>query len=140
MTTERIKSIGILIATLIIGVFFGLLVPGLFHKFDRRQGMGRGGPMPERRGDWFVTTLNRVVKPTDEQQEKFKPVADWAAARLDSIEQSANAEAKRVLDSVKTQLHPIVTEEQWSRLEKFDEHAKERWHGRGPRGGRGRRD
>lgn len=126
-------------ATLIIGVFLGLLVPGLFHKFDRRHGMERG-PMPERKGDWFVHTLHRIVQPTSEQEAKFKPVASWAAARLDSIEQLANAEAKRVLDSVKTQLHPIVTEEQWSRLEKFDEQAKEKWHGRGPRGGRGRRD
>lgn len=140
MTTERIKSIGILVATLIIGVFLGLLVPGLFHKFDRRHGMERGGPMPERKGDWFVRTLHRIVQPTSEQEAKFKPVASWAAARLDSIEQLANAEAKRVLDSVKTQLHPIVTEEQWSRLEKFDEQAKEKWHGHGPRGGRGRRD
>ena len=140
MTTERIKSIGILAATLIIGIFLGLLVPGLFHKFDRRHTMERGGPMPERKGDWFVHTLNRIVEPTTEQQEKFKPVAAWASARIDSIEQSANFEAKRVLDSVKTQLHPIITEAQWSRLEKFDEQAKANWHGHGGRGGRGRRD
>ena len=134
MTTERIKSIGILIVTLIVGVFIGLLVPGFFHKVSGRHGQNKGESgthKPARKGDWFVHKLNEIVKPDSLQKEKIKPVIAWASSRLDSIEQSANSQASRILDSVKIQLRPIITEAQWSRLEAYDQQAKNKWHRHG---------
>ncbi|CAN5488809.1 hypothetical protein BH10BAC4_BH10BAC4_25060 [soil metagenome] len=139
MTTERIKSIGILISTLIIGVLLGLLIPGFYHKYNGGHGQSRqemAGHRPGGKGDWFANTLNKIVEPDSLQREKIKPVTSWAASRMDSIEQNAHRQAGQVLDSVRTQLRPIITDEQWNRLEKFDQQAKTNWHGRGKDKGR----
>lgn len=129
MTKERIKSISILAATLLFGILLGLMVPGFIHKLNNHRD-GRGTRMERpmaAKGDWFVKTLYRVVKPDSTQREKIKPVADWAAARMDSLEQSMNSEAAAILDSAKAQLRPILNDEQWARLEKFNGEAREKW-------------
>ena len=133
MTSERRKSILILSATLIFGIILGLLVPGLFYKLGRhdygRHGRYRNGPM-EHKKDWFVSTIYRVAKPDSAQAKQIKPITHWAAQEIERIETTANHEMSVVLDSVKTQLKPILTEEQRKRLEEFESNAKSHWRGR----------
>jgi hypothetical protein len=136
MTSERRKSILILIATLIVGILIGLLVPGLFHKYEGRK-HGRGGRemSNERKKEWFGRTIYKVVKPDSAQVKQIKPIADWATQQIEAIEVSSNSQMSAVLDSVKTQLKPILTEEQQKRLTEFHKKADGRWKGHGDRNG-----
>lgn len=127
MTSERRKSILILCATLIVGILIGLLVPGLFHKYEgRKHGRDMGN---ERKKEWFASTIYRVVKPDSAQAKQIKPIAEWASQQLEAIEVSSNAQMSAVLDSVKSQLKPILTEEQQQRLIDFHAKAQGRWKG-----------
>jgi hypothetical protein len=141
MTSERRKSILILVGTLIIGITVGVLAQGLFNKVKRRgrqnveQGDSRGH---DRKSNWFAETITRIVKPDRTQSKKIKGITEHAAAQIDSIESQANVRMSIVLDSVKIQLKPILNDNQWKQLQDFDAKAKSKWHGRRRRGhGRG---
>src|SRR3954470_21458748 len=131
MTKERMKSIGVLVATLVIGVLLGLLIPGFYHKArGRNEQQGNRGSHEyanEKRHDWFEQKLTHILGADSTQRDKIKPIATWAAARLESIETSAKLNASHVLDSMKVQLRPIVTDEQMQKLEAFERDAKSKW-------------
>ncbi len=130
MTSERRKSILILCATLIVGILIGLLVPGLFHKYEGRKHGRVGRDMGnERKKEWFASTIYRVVKPDSAQAKQIKPIAEWASQQLEAIEVSSNSQMSAVLDSVKVQLKPILTGEQQQRLIDFHAKAQGRWKG-----------
>jgi hypothetical protein len=139
MTPERRKSILILIGTLIIGMLLGLLVPSLLHKIKGRSGQSDyhgGNNKGDQKSEWFSETVTRVVKPDSSQSLKVNSITRKAAAQIDSIETHANLQMSSLLDSVKVQLKPILTENQWRKLQEFDAKAKSNWHkhGRGKRG------
>jgi len=136
MTSERKRSIIILGITMLLGIFIGLLVPGFVHKVDARRNHTAQGPNDhdrdsEHRRKWFVGTVNRIIQPDSAQAHQIKPIAEWASLQIDSIENSANHQMSVLLDSVRSRLQPIVTDEQMKRLEEFDNRAKSSWRGRG---------
>ena len=135
MTSERRKSILILCGTLLVGILIGLLVPGFFHKYQGGRQHGRGGRemSNESKKEWFAGTIYRIVKPDSVQAEQIKPITEWASQQIESIEVSSNSQMSAVLDSVKVQLKPILTEEQQQRLVEFHEKADGRWKGNGKR-------
>lgn len=133
MTRERRTTILILVATLIVGVFIGLLVPGFFHKYRSGIQRGRGGPMhsDESKKEWFAHTINRIIQPTASQSEKIKPITDWASQQIEAVEISSNERMSDILDSVKVQLNPILSDEQQKRLSEFQGRAQGKWKGKG---------
>jgi len=134
MTSERRKSIIILAMTLLAGILIGLLVPGFFHKWDKRGKYGdRGHNQQDMRNkrEWFIGTINKIVEPDSLQAEKIQPITSWASIQIDSVESIANQNMSAILDSVKNQLKPILTAEQQKRLDHFDANAKEKWGGIG---------
>ncbi len=133
MTSERRKSILILCATLIVGILIGLLVPGFFHKYQGGRQHGRGGRdiSNERKKEWFASTIYKIVQPDSVQSKQIKPITDWASQQIEAIEVSSNSQMSAVLDSVKVQLKPILTEEQQQRLIDFHAKAQGRWKGNG---------
>lgn len=132
MTSERRKSILILSATLIVGILIGLLVPGFFHKYEgRRHGRGGREISNERKKEWFASTIYKIVKPDSAQMKQIKPITEWASQQIETIEISSNSQMSAVLDSVKVQLKPILTDEQQQRLVEFHERAQGRWKGKG---------
>jgi hypothetical protein len=126
MTSERRKSIIILIITLVIGILLGLLVPGFFHKLSDRGFHGDRSRAHKR--DWFIGTINHILQPDSTQAKQIKPITTWAAKRIDFIESSANEQMANVLDSVKIKLKPILTTDQQKRLDAFDTKAKGNWN------------
>ena len=131
MTSERRKAVLILSATLIVGILIGLLIPGFFHKYEgRRHGRGGRDMSSERKKEWFASTIYKIVKPDSAQVKQIKPITDWASQQIESIEVSSNGQMNAVLDSVKAQLKPILTEEQQQRLTEFHEKAQGRWKGK----------
>lgn len=132
MTSERRKSILILSATLIVGILIGLLVPGFFHKYEgRRHGRGGREISNERKKEWFASTIYKIVKPDSAQVKQIKPITEWASQQIEAIEISSNSQMSAVLDSVKVQLKPILSDEQQQRLVEFHERAQGRWKGNG---------
>jgi len=136
MTNERKKAILTLAVTLIVGILLGMLLPGLFHKMNGRGYEKRGGGRPgmDHKKEWFTGTIYRIVQPDSAQAKQIKPIAKWAASKIDSIEASSNRGLAAILDSVKIKLKPIITEEQFKRLNEFDSKAKGQWHGKGRHG------
>ena len=131
MTNERKKALLFLSATLIVGILIGLLVPGIFHKYRSghqhgRRGHGRG---PDDKTQWFAGTIYRVVKPDSVQSNQIKPITEWASRQIEAVEANSNARLSSIMDSVRIQLKPILTEEQLQRLDEFGARAKEHWHG-----------
>lgn len=131
MTTERKKAILILSGVLIVGFLAGFLTHGFVfnyqrHKFEQRGGRGH---MTGNRKDWFIGTIYRIIQPDSTQAKAIKPITGWAATQIDSLEQYSNHRLAEVLDSVKAQLKPIVTDEQYKRLSEFDARAKGHWRG-----------
>jgi len=133
MNSERKKAVLTLTGTLIIGVLLGMLVPGLFHKVKEREHRGRGdrGMEPEHKKEWFTGTIYKIIQPDSDQAKRIRPVTEWASRQIDSLEVSSNLGLAAVLDSVKKQLKPMITEEQFKRLDEFDSKAKGQWRGRG---------
>ncbi len=132
MTSERRKSILILCATLLVGVLIGLLVPGFFHKYEgRRHGRSGRDMGNDRKKEWFASTIYKIVKPDSAQVKQIKPITDWATQKIEAIEVSSNSQMSAVLDSVKSQLKPILTDEQQQRLIEFHTKAQGRWKDRG---------
>jgi len=131
MTSERRKSILILCSTLIVGILIGLLVPGFFHKYQGGRHHGRGGRDVgnERKKEWFASTIFRIVNPDSAQLKQIKPITEWASQHIEAIEVSSNSQMSAVLDSVKAQLKPILTDEQQQRLIEFHAKAQGRWKG-----------
>jgi hypothetical protein len=62
--------------------------------------------------------------------KQIKPVTEWASQQIEAIEVSSNSQMSAVLDSVKVQLKPILTDEQ-QRLIEFHTKAQGRWKGNG---------
>jgi hypothetical protein len=136
MNTERKKAILTLTGTLLIGILLGILVPGIVRKVrkegDHARGNRGGRKMEvENKKEWFTGAIYKIVQPDSNQIRKIKPIAEWASTQIDSIEASSNAGLATVLDSVKKQLKPIITEKQFKRLEEFDSKAKGHWRDRG---------
>jgi hypothetical protein len=136
MTRERRITVLVLIGTLIVGVLIGMLTPGLFHKYrgGMQHGHGRPGHSDEGKKEWFAHTIDRIVQPDSIQAKKIEPITTWASQQIESLEISSNARMSEIMDSVKEQLQPILTEEQQKRLSEFHNTARGKWKGDGARG------
>ena len=135
MTSERKRSIVILAMTLLAGILLGLLIPGIFSKWEKRGKYGNRGHEQDydHKKEWFINTMNRILKPDSLQARKIKPITEWAAIEIDSVESGANQKMTVILDSVKRQLGPLLTPEQQIRLDNFDANAKKTWSKEGRR-------
>lgn len=144
MTADRKKAIFFLSLTLIVGIFIGALIPAFFGRFrhhdprEMRGGRdgGRGGKMerPEKGGrpdapkhEWLTPVVMRVVKPDSDQVKKIRPLTEKAAARIKELETESNGKMIVIMDSLKLQLRPILTEDQNKKLEDFSSRARKRW-------------
>ena len=131
MTSERKKAVATLSATLIVGILIGVLVPGFVGRFREggrhqrdEQGRGHGG---DDKKAWFAHTIYKIVKPDSAQAQKIKPITEWASQQVEQVENTSNQKLIKIMDSVKVQLKPIITEEQLKRLDGFSEKAKGHW-------------
>jgi hypothetical protein len=133
MNTTRRRSILILTATLIFGILLGLLIPAAINKVGSRAQKGSSQSAGDgfHRRHRFESTLHQLLKPDSVQARQIKPVMQWAAARIDSIELSANTQVEAVFDSISIRLTPVLQEDQRQRLEEFHHRVSNHWKRRG---------
>ena len=135
MTTDRKKAILFLSLTLIIGILIGSLIPAFFGRFRHRdRGDMRGGKENRMGGhegskqEWLTRTVIRIVKPDSTQVKEIRPITAKAASQIAELEKGSNEKMIVIMDSLKINLRPVLTEEQNRNLEEFSSKARKRWH------------
>jgi len=84
--------------------------------FGLAQAQPPGGP----HGGWHMNPLEEMsstVNLTDEQKAKVQPIVDQAKPQLQAIHQEAMTKAKAVIDASITQIRPLLTPEQQTKLD-----------------------
>lgn len=128
----RIKSISILVGTLLTGAILGGVIVGLVAR-------DRSGKIQHiHRPGGFVEHMQHVIQPTDDEQwEQIRPVIEGTGSRHRQIITDAHAALKGSFDSMVVSLEPLLGAEQIQRLK--DEHVRmlkkgKRKKGKGRRG------
>lgn len=118
--SPRTKSILILVSTLLVGVLLGAVLNAWLaqDRLERLHAM--------RSADGFERMVERRVQPvSDEQAAQLSTVMEEWAPRMAQQRRAHRREARALMDSLRADLQPILSEEQMQRL---DERL-------GPRGG-----
>lgn len=110
----------IIISLLIIGFVIGFLVNGrLTH-----NKMKKVRSVNTEQG--FNHEFMRIIKPTPEQTAELKPILKKFASRNHSIMADFRENQKLLFKDLRTEIDPLLTDEQIDRLEC----SKKRWHKR----------
>lgn len=127
----RIKSVLILLATLLIGGVLGALLQARVAE----QRLERIAAYRSERG--FIRYIERGIEPRDEvQREQIRGILSTAAARASERNMRHRQEMGAILDSTRAALSEVLTPAQLDLLER---HLETRRPGRGPGPGRGHR-
>jgi hypothetical protein len=123
------KSALIIMCTLLIGIAIGMFLVGpVAHRRLRPDPRWRG---PEA----FAPILERVVNPTPDQREAVRAVLEKHADRIAEMHTDYRSEMTAVMDSLRKDLDPILTDEQKARLDERHDHFRDFMKGRrGPHG------
>jgi hypothetical protein len=106
------KSALLLLATLVLGMVLGSLLTGALNQ--RR--LERLAEMRSARGMAFF--LEDVVDPENsEQREAIRAVLDDASPRIAAAMQESRERMRALTDSVRSELDPLLTDEQRRRLD-----------------------
>ena len=84
--------------------------------FSFAQAQPPGGP----HGSWHLNPLEEMsssLNLTDAQKAKVQPIFDQAKPQLQAIHQEAMTKAKAVIDASITQIRPLLTPEQQTKLD-----------------------
>src|SRR5216110_904845 len=84
--------------------------------FSFAQAQPSGGP----HGGWHMNPLEEMsssLNLTDAQKAKVQPIVDQAKPQLQTIHQEAMTKAKAVIDASVTQIRPLLTPEQQTKLD-----------------------
>ena len=126
------KSAFIIIATLVIGMLIGVFLAGpLMHRRVERRHKDRGPEI-------FTQMMERVIQPTEGQQEAVQAVLEEYSIRLEELNEGFRTQMVTTIDSLKGDLDPLLTDEQKARLEERHgrlERLKGKRSGHGMKGG-----
>lgn len=116
------KSVVILLATLLLGVLLGAVLTGWWvqQRSDRVRAV--------RTADGFVERVMRQVEPMSAaQRDSVQAIARKRAHQLQRLRGAHRADTRAVLDSLRQDLRPVLTDEQLSRIERrMPRHGQDR--------------
>jgi hypothetical protein len=121
-TKNRLKSAGIIIVTMIIGmVLGGLITARIVH--DR---MDRIESVRSQRG--FTRFIERSIEyESPEQREQVAKILEGTAESMFSHLRLSREQTRQILDSARVELRKVLSDEQMERLEKrLRRHARDR--------------
>ncbi len=110
--SPRTKSILLLVCTLLLGVLLGAVLNTWLaqERFERIQAL--------RSAQGFERMVERSVAPvSDEQSEQISIVMEEWGPRIVQQRREHRRETRALMDSVRTDLRPILSDEQMERLE-----------------------
>lgn len=111
--SPQTKSVLILLATLLLGALLGAVLTGWWvqQRFDRVRAL--------RTADGFVERVVQQVEPTSAaQRDSVRVIARKRAQQLQRLRGAHRADTRAVLDSLREDLRPVLTEEQIAQLER----------------------
>jgi hypothetical protein len=113
------KSTLLITTTLIIGFVLGLLVHSLMvgNRINEFQRLRKKGGL--------VKHLEDIIQPTSEQKEKITPILEGYIKRIEPFMLKFRSETRNIMDSLRLELEPILTEQQLEKLEKNLRRRKE---------------
>ena len=97
---------------------------------DKDRSGGRGG----RHGS-PLDRMTEELNLTPEQKVKVQPIMDQMKPQLENIHREAMEKAKAVMDNAKTQIRPLLTPEQQTKLDAMKNDRGGKREGRGGRHG-----
>ena len=105
------KTVLIIVATLLIGILIGALGSGfMVHRVARRMADMRHREM-------FVERMVDVIDPAADQEAEVRDILTRHAEQFAAISDSFHRETSALFDSLRSELDPILTDEQKARLE-----------------------
>lgn len=129
--SPRVKSILLIIATLLIGLVLGALVNARLAE----KRIERIASLRSERG--FVQFIEDAVRPTDEaQREAIRDVLRRAGERMAAHQERSRRQARALLDSTRSELAEVLTDEQMQRLDERFEAGRRMRQKRSDRRGR----
>ncbi len=114
------RAIGILAATLLLGIVLGVLGAGALANARALKIEGARGP------GGFVNHMEEIIQPTAEQTAAVRPLLEGFDQQNREIIQGADQELRDVIESMRTELEPLLTDEQNRRLEEFSRRPRPR--------------
>jgi len=120
MTTERRKALLMMGVTFVIGILIGVLGTGFFARnfYHGRGSMDKREMPPRSRGN-FTEKIFQVVKADSAQVKLMRPILQATMAKIDSLQEAGDRDARAVMADMKQKLVPILKPEQIESLEKF---------------------
>lgn len=137
--TPRVKSLLLLLATLLIGIVLG----GIINARMAEERMERIASMRSSRG--LLRYMERMIEPQDAQQRAaVRAILEHAAERMTDVSEQRRREIQAIVDSARAELEQVLTAEQMrqfeERIERMEQRRQEfrqRRERRGPPPGRG---
>lgn len=130
MFKTKTKAGLILIGTLVLGIIIGVL--GSRYLVEKR--IGRMAGMRYQKG--FVEVFIKLIDPAENQEQAVRAVLEKHHDRFRKIMEGRMVEIRTSMDSLKVELIPLLTEEQYRVFEdRFMNKRMGRWsrpHGFGP--------
>jgi Spy/CpxP family protein refolding chaperone len=105
------KTVIIIVATLVIGILIGALGSGfMVHRFARRL------PHMEH-SEMFVEGMVDLIDPAPEQEDQIRGILTRHSEQFTEITDGFREETSALFDSLRSELEPVLTDEQKARLE-----------------------
>lgn len=105
------KTVLLIVATLLIGILIGALGSGFTaHRFARHVA-------DMRHREVFVERMMEIIDPAPDQEDQIRGILTRHAEQFAEIADDFHGEASALFDSLRTELDPVLTDEQKARLE-----------------------
>ena len=112
----QIKTSIVLLSIFALGIILGVVIDRTLVEHQMKSRFSR-----MRNPRMFGHFLERIIKPTPEQNQKIRQLLQNYSQKMDETRWHVMKESIAIMDSLRHDLEPILTEEQKKRLE---EHRK----------------
>ncbi len=115
MTTERRRTLLLLMATFITGILIGALAASLISKEIVR----RPGGWRKEGKEAFVQKILAVAEADSAQAKQIRPYILETIARIDTLQKQTGSQVEAWVDSLEIKLQPLISEKQMNHLREF---------------------
>jgi hypothetical protein len=117
----KVKTTLVILFTLLIGIILGVFIDRTIMRFQFRK---RIAEVRQARG--ITSIFERIIEPTESQYEPVKEILAKYGKRLHDLREKSHQEMAVVMDSLRIELEPILTDQQKARLKNEMERMKDR--------------
>ena len=120
MSNDQRNTLLISGLSIIIGLIVGMFIPRFIDLAHRERERGDAIRLEREffpQGDRLAYRIFRLIHPDSIQAGKIKEVIDRADLRIRDIDERVRNEKMIVMDTLKKQLKPFLSEEQFKRLD-----------------------